>query len=136
MTEYFKKRKLASAKAKPNALASDLEENEQMNELDSDETLFERVSSKYKDKNLGVEPSKFKSKEPSELELKAISARQKAKMAPVKEEMPTKFGKDLDDRIIKRLQEIEDEKLRLMNERKGYNKELDSRVEKRVREYE
>lgn len=100
LSELIKERRLASAKAAPK----------------EEETVFEKVSSKYKEKTpeLTKEASMKKTKlkpDVSDGELDAISARQKAKMSDYPEDMemkPNRF-RDIDDRVIKRLKEREEE---------------------------
>ena len=100
--KLLQQRKLASAKAMPQ---------------DNEETLFERVSEKYKEKTPEVtkEASIKKTKlkpDVSDAELKAISTRQKAKMADYPEEtevVKPKNFRDLDERVIKRLKERDEE---------------------------
>ena len=104
LSELIKERRLASAKAAP--------------KVDDEETIFEKVSSKYKEKtpDLTKETSMKKTKlkpDVSDGELDAISARQKAKMSDYPEDMememkPKRF-RDIDDRVIKRLKVREEE---------------------------
>jgi len=102
LSELIKERRLASAKAAPK----------------DEETVFEKVSSKYKEKTpeLTKEASMKKTKikpDVTDEALKAISARQKAKMSDYPEDVdmedkPKSF-RDLDERVIKRLEEREEE---------------------------
>lgn len=122
--EYLEKRKLASAKAKPDT---------------TDENLFDRVSEKYKEKTPEMEeevivkkktPKKVDS-EPTDIQLKAISARQKAKvMDEAEQPRPTRL-RDLDDRVIERLMEREKEEALLRKD-----PSLEMRLEKRLKERE
>jgi hypothetical protein len=124
--EYLNQRKLASAKAKPATT--------------EEPTLFESVSSKYKEKTPEM-VTEIKNKQVDEgegdldLKIKAISARQKVKEddgIPVK-----KMNiRDLDDRVTQRLKEIDEEKARLLKERVGESRLLDSKVKRRLENYE
>ena len=100
LSELIKERRLASAKAAPK----------------DEETVFEKVSSKYKEKTpeLTKEASMKKTKikpDVTDGELDAISVRQKAKMSDYPEdiEMKPKRFRDIDDRVIQRLKEREEE---------------------------
>lgn len=124
LMEYLKERKLASAKAKPDT---------------TDENLFDRVSEKYKEKTPEMEeevivkkktPKKVDS-EPTDIQLKAISARQKAKvMDEAEQPRPTRL-RDLDDRVIERLMEREKEEAL-----RRKDPSLEQRLEKRLKERE